>query len=252
MGWSLCSTLRLHSKGTPTRPLTLTMHCIRAGIVEEITFADGECDCWLVLTCSVTVRTQVERQKSRPCGSTAFPTLQGSKTSEPRHLAGVQLDVTMLSEHQDLADAHSGCVTGRVWASEATVAPFIGRPSAVQATGVHVATVGTEACLVHSETGQSVVPGRGKVAHQPSHRQVVGSRRCKAEQAKGRHPYLVTRALVLWRSLHAHRLRDKGVGGRITSAGTSSPGAVPKKSTPATTPVAQTVSSPPVTCGQSP
>ena len=86
---------------------------------------------------------------------------------------------------------------------------------------MHVATVGQEACLVHSQTGQSVVPGRGKVAHQPSHRQVVGSRRCKTEQAKGRLPYLVTRALVLWRSLHAHKLRDKGVGGRITSAGTS-------------------------------
>ena len=117
---------------------------------------------------------------------------------------------------------------------------------------MNVATVGPEACLVHSETGQSVVPGRGKVAHQPSHRQVVGSRRCKAEQAKGRHPYLVTRALVLWRSLRAHRLRDKGVGGRITSAGTSSPGAMPKKSTPATTPVAQSVSRLPGTGGRPP
>ena len=43
----------------------------------------------------------------------------------------------MLSEHQDLADAYSGCVTGRVWASEATVAPVIDRSSAVQAA-VHV------------------------------------------------------------------------------------------------------------------
>ena len=122
------------------------------------------------------------------------------------------------------------------------------RPSAVQATGANVATVGQEACLLHSEKGQSVVPGRGKVAHQPSHRQVV----CKAEQAKGRHPDLVTRALVLWSSLRTHRLRDKGVGGRITSAGTSSPGALPKKSTPATTPVAQSVSRLPGTGGRPP
>ena len=108
----------------------------------------------------------IRRTKGEPCSAKQgnSPTLQGSKTSEPRHLVGVQLDVTMLSEHQDLADAHSGCVTGRVWASEATVAPVIGRPSAVQATGVHVATVGPEACLVQSETGQSVVPGRGKVS----------------------------------------------------------------------------------------
>ena len=55
MGWSLCSTLRLHSRVTPTRPLTLTMYCIRAGIVEEFTFAVGECDCWLVSTSTVAV-----------------------------------------------------------------------------------------------------------------------------------------------------------------------------------------------------
>ena len=140
----------------------------------------------------------------------------------------------------------------RLSPAESRETPVLGPLDVVQAAGVHVATVGPEACLVNSETGQSVVPGRGKVVRQPSHRQVVGSRRCKAEQAKGRHPYLVTRALVLCRSLHTHRLRDKGVGGRIKSAGTSSPGAMPKKSTPATTPVAQTVTGPPVTGGRSP
>ena len=65
MGWSLCSTLRLHSRVTPTRPLTLTMYCFRAGIVEEFTFADGECDCWLVTTSPVAVRTQVARNGHR-------------------------------------------------------------------------------------------------------------------------------------------------------------------------------------------
>ena len=43
------------------RPLTLTMYCIRAGIVEEIIFADGKTDCWLVATSTVAVRTQVAR-----------------------------------------------------------------------------------------------------------------------------------------------------------------------------------------------
>ena len=64
--------------------------------------------------------------------------------------------------------------------------------------------------------------------------------RCETDQAKGRHPYLMTRAAVLRRSLHAHKLRDKGVGGKLTSAGTSR-GATPKKTSPATAPVAQTV-----------
>ena len=33
--------------------------------------------------------------------------------------------------------------------------------------------------------------------------------RCETEQAKGRHPYVVTGASVLRRSLHAHQSRDK-------------------------------------------
>ena len=92
---------------------------------------------WERIPCTQGIR----RTKGKPCSAKQgnSPTLQGSKTSEPRHLAGVQLDVSMLSEHQDLADVYSGCVTGRVWTSEATVAPVTGRPSAVQATGVHVA-----------------------------------------------------------------------------------------------------------------
>ena len=61
MGWFLSSTLRLHSRVTPTRPLTLTMYYIWASFVGEFTFADGECDGLLVLTCTVAVRTEVTR-----------------------------------------------------------------------------------------------------------------------------------------------------------------------------------------------
>ena len=65
-------------------------------------------------------------------------------------------------------------------------------PGSVQATGVHVATVGPEACLVRSEAWQSVTQGRGEVAQPPPVRRVTGPPRCETEQAKGRHPYLVT------------------------------------------------------------
>ena len=47
MGWSLISTLCLHSRVSPTRPLTLTVCRTRAAIVEKFTFADEEWDCWL-------------------------------------------------------------------------------------------------------------------------------------------------------------------------------------------------------------
>ena len=60
-GLSLSSTLRLHSRVTPTRPLTLTMFEIWSSFVGEFTFADGECDCLLVLTCTVAVWTEVAR-----------------------------------------------------------------------------------------------------------------------------------------------------------------------------------------------
>ena len=59
--WFLSSTLRLHSRITPTRPLTLTMFYIWLSFVGEFTFANGESDGLLVLTCTVAVRTEVAR-----------------------------------------------------------------------------------------------------------------------------------------------------------------------------------------------
>ena len=61
MGWSLSSTLHLHSRVTPTRPLTLAMFYMWLSFVGEFTFADGESDGLLVLTCTVAVRKQVAR-----------------------------------------------------------------------------------------------------------------------------------------------------------------------------------------------
>ena len=43
-------------------------------------------------------------------GGTAFPTSQGSKTSEAERFAGVKPGVTILAEHQDLIYAYSGSV----------------------------------------------------------------------------------------------------------------------------------------------
>ena len=63
--WFLSSTLRLHSRITLTRPLTLTMFYIWLSFVGEFTFADGESDGLLVLTCTVAVRTQVARVRHR-------------------------------------------------------------------------------------------------------------------------------------------------------------------------------------------
>ena len=41
-------------------------------------------------------------------------------------------------------------------------------------------------------------------------RREAESQRCEADQVQGRRPYLVTRAAVLWSSLHAHKSGDKG------------------------------------------
>ena len=56
----------------------------------------------------------------------------------------------------------------------------------------------------------SVHDQRGEVEAHPSLLEAE-SLRCETVQVEGRHPYLVTRAAVLRRSLHAHKSRDKGV-----------------------------------------
>ena len=61
MGWFLSSILRLLSRISPTRPLTLTLFYIWLSFVGEFTFADEDTDFWLVLTSTVAVRTEVAR-----------------------------------------------------------------------------------------------------------------------------------------------------------------------------------------------
>ena len=117
----LSSTFRLHSRVSPTRPLTLSSIVIRAATIEEFTFADGERDCWLVSTSTVAVWTgsgQERTSRNPGCptdeetaglpGGTAFPTSQGLRTSGPVFLSGVMSGVTVLVisgdlEHQDLS-----------------------------------------------------------------------------------------------------------------------------------------------------
>ena len=59
--WLPLRSRRSHSRSWLQRPLTLTMYKIWASFVEEITFADGECDGLLFLTCTVAVWTEVTR-----------------------------------------------------------------------------------------------------------------------------------------------------------------------------------------------
>ena len=85
--WLPLRSRRSHSRSWLQRPLTLTMYYIGASFVGEFTFAHGECDGLLVLTCTVAVWTEVtriaqpgmsdERQKSKLCGRHCFSDLAG-------------------------------------------------------------------------------------------------------------------------------------------------------------------------------
>ena len=221
---------------------TFLWFCIRVAFVEEFAFADEEWDCWLVSTSTVTVRTEVARIGHRA-------TLDVRRTTEQQAVlealhfrprrgvedarAQVSLRSAAMRHHardpqgyQDLADADSGCLAGRAWI----------RPSS-RGVRSHCRPRGLRRTL------------RGVSVRDTKKRQ--GSPTCEEEQAKGRRPYLVTRASVMRSSLHAHKLRDKDVGGALTSAGTFR-GAQPTKSSSATTPVAQTVSGPLVLGGRPP
>ena len=109
------------------RSLTPTLYVILVVFVGEFTFADGECDCWLVLTSTVAVRMHVAgngHRATQGCPMTerravlagaAFPTLQGSKTSEAGRLTEARRYVAVLvipqgPEHQDLTYVYSGSV----------------------------------------------------------------------------------------------------------------------------------------------
>ena len=104
------------------------MYCIRVGSLRNFTFADEECDGLLVLTCTVAVRTEVnwighratpgcpmDERRAGLAGGTAFPTSQGTKTSEAARLPEARRDVTMLviprnPEHQELTYVYSDSV----------------------------------------------------------------------------------------------------------------------------------------------
>ena len=117
-------------------------------------------------------------------GGTAVPTSQGSKTSEAERLLEARQDVTMLviplgQEHQDPTYAHSGCV-------DCFRSACYGRPASHRR--------GT--CQLWSRSKRR----SGSLSALVGRRSPCGAR----------HPYLVTRAALLRRSLHAHKSRDKG------------------------------------------
>ena len=136
----------------------------------------------------------------------------GSKTSGPKYLSGVRPCVTTRVifkglEHQDLVDVYSGCVTGRAWIRLGSR----GVRSHCRPRGLRRTLRGVSVCDTKKRRGSPTTTCT----------YVNGSPRYEAVQVTGRHPYLVTGALVLWSSLPAHMLRGQGVGGVRTSADTS-------------------------------
>ena len=142
-------------------------------------------------------------------GGTAVPTSQGWKTSEAERLPEARQDVTMLAisrdpEHQDLIYGYPGSA---------------GRFTSACHGGPASHNLGT--C-------QLCARSKRRSGSPSATRREAESLRCETVQV-GRHPYLVTRAAVLvvgegvplTATLHAHKSRDEGVGGRLTSAGTS-------------------------------
>ena len=166
-------------------------------------------------------------------GGAAVPTLQESKTSEAEHFSGVRPGVTMLvmprgPEQQDLIYVYSGSVdlfrSACYW-----------RPASWARDVSAVCTI-KEAKLKPSALGVGRNPF--EVRDRSGKRTASLSRDlgCGVRRREGFPPTA---------TLHAHKLRGKDVGGELTSAATLRC-ATPKKTSPATTPVAQTVSGPPV------
>ena len=112
-------------------------------------------------------------------GGTTIPTSHGSKTSEAERLPEARQDVTMLviprgPEHQALTYVYSG-----------SAGPFQVR-------------LLRQACLAQARDVSALCTiKRGEVVAHPALRREAESMRCETDQAKGRHPYLVTRAAVL-------------------------------------------------------
>ena len=124
------------------------------------------------------------------------PTSQVSKTSDAQRLADLESDVTMLViprglEHQDLSYVCPGCV-------DHFRSACYGRPASYTCRRVCCAQE-KRRCGSPSATRREAEPLR-----------------CKTVQVEGRHPYLVTEAAVLGRSLHVHKLRDENVGGALS------------------------------------
>ena len=149
----------------------------------------GQYDTWPDLTSTVTVWTDVARngypvhqdirwrQSSRPCGGHCNSDLAGVKTPELRHLAGVELGVTMLVISQG-----SGASSLHLRALR-----FF-RPFQVRLL--------REACLGSPRECQLWARQKRRSGSPSVTRREAASQKRETGQARGRHPYLVTRAAV--------------------------------------------------------
>ena len=135
-------------------------------------------------------------------GSGAFPTLQGSKTSEAERLPEARRDVTIARDPP--GSGASRPLLRVLWFRKTVSGPLV-------TGGLPRTVVGTCQLCARSKR-RSGSPSALGVGRSPL--------RYEADQATGRRPYLVTGAAVFRGSLHAHTLRDKDVGGAFTSAGT--------------------------------
>ena len=126
--WLPLRSRRSHSRSWLERPLTWTMYYIWASFVGEFTFADGECDGLLVLTCTVAVGTEVTRIGHRATWDVRWTTEEqalrealhfrprwGRRRPKQDTSLGWRLDVTVLviprdPEHQVLTYVFSGSV----------------------------------------------------------------------------------------------------------------------------------------------
>ena len=119
--------LRSHPRSWLQRSPTSTTFCILAAIVKEFTFADGECNRWLVSISFVAVRMEVagnghratrdvrRMRKAQALQGHCISDLAGVEDVWSRTPLGVRPGVAMLviqrcPEHQDLSYVYSGSV----------------------------------------------------------------------------------------------------------------------------------------------
>ena len=133
-----------------------------------------------------------DERRAGLAGGTAFPTLQGLKTSDAERLPEARRDVSMLViswclEHHDLSFVHSG-------SADRFRSACYGRPASHR--------LGTCQLCARSKRRSGSPSVTRRVAESLKVRVRSGSRKAPLSRDQG---------FVLWSSLHAHKSQDKGV-----------------------------------------